>query len=29
VTYDECIADRKDAMVFKEGFKLMDYFLMR
>ncbi len=29
VTYDERIADRKDAMVFKEGYKLMDYFLKR
>jgi 2,3-bisphosphoglycerate-independent phosphoglycerate mutase len=29
VTYDERIADRKDAMVFKEGYKLMDHFLKR
>jgi 2,3-bisphosphoglycerate-independent phosphoglycerate mutase len=27
VTYDERIADRKDALVFKEGYKLMDHFL--
>ena len=27
VTYDERIADRKDALVFKEGYTLMDYFL--
>lgn len=29
VTYDERIADRKDALVFKEGYKLMDYFLKK
>jgi 2,3-bisphosphoglycerate-independent phosphoglycerate mutase len=29
VTYDEGIAERKDAIVFKEGYKLMDYFLKR
>ena len=29
VTYDERIADRKDALVFKEGYTLMDYFLKR
>jgi 2,3-bisphosphoglycerate-independent phosphoglycerate mutase len=27
VTYDERIADRKEALVFKEGYKLMDHFL--
>ncbi|HEY6011307.1 MAG TPA: cofactor-independent phosphoglycerate mutase [Nitrospirota bacterium] len=27
VTYDERIASRKDALVFKEGYTLMDYFL--
>ncbi len=27
VPYDEKIADRKDALVFKEGYTLMDYFL--
>jgi hypothetical protein len=27
VTYDERIAERKDALVFKEGHTLMDYFL--
>jgi len=27
VTYDERIADRKDALIFKEGHTLMDYFL--
>jgi 2,3-bisphosphoglycerate-independent phosphoglycerate mutase len=29
VTYDERIADRSDAIVFKEGYKLMDYFLRK
>jgi 2,3-bisphosphoglycerate-independent phosphoglycerate mutase len=29
VTYDERIADRSDALVFKEGYKLMDYFLKK
>jgi len=29
VTYDERIADRKDALVFKEGYKLMDHFLTK
>jgi 2,3-bisphosphoglycerate-independent phosphoglycerate mutase len=29
VTYDERIADRKEALVFKEGYKLMDYFLKK
>jgi 2,3-bisphosphoglycerate-independent phosphoglycerate mutase len=29
VTYDEGIADRKDALVFKEGYKLMDHFLKK
>jgi 2,3-bisphosphoglycerate-independent phosphoglycerate mutase len=29
VTYDEGIADRKDAIVFKEGYKLMDHFLKK
>lgn len=29
VTYDERIADRKDALVFKEGYKLMDHFLKK
>ncbi len=29
VAYDERIADRKDALVFKEGYTLMDYFLKR
>ncbi len=28
-TYDETIAARKDALVFEEGYKLMDYFLKR
>lgn len=27
VSYDERIADRKDALVFKDGYTLMDYFL--
>jgi 2,3-bisphosphoglycerate-independent phosphoglycerate mutase len=27
VTYDERIVDREDALVFKEGYKLMDHFL--
>ena len=27
VTYDEKIAERKDALIFKEGHTLMDYFL--
>ncbi len=27
VSYDERIADREEALVFKEGYKLMDYFL--
>jgi 2,3-bisphosphoglycerate-independent phosphoglycerate mutase len=27
VTYDEGIAGRKDALVFEEGYKLMDHFL--
>jgi len=26
-TYDEGIADRKEALIFKEGYKLMDHFL--
>jgi len=26
-TYDERIGLRKDALIFKEGYKLMDYFL--
>jgi 2,3-bisphosphoglycerate-independent phosphoglycerate mutase len=26
-TYDERIGERKDALIFKEGYKLMDYFL--
>jgi 2,3-bisphosphoglycerate-independent phosphoglycerate mutase len=29
VTYDERIADRSDALVFKEGHKLMDHFLKK
>jgi 2,3-bisphosphoglycerate-independent phosphoglycerate mutase len=29
VTYDERIADRSDALIFKEGYKLMDYFLKK
>jgi 2,3-bisphosphoglycerate-independent phosphoglycerate mutase len=29
VTYDEKIADRKDALVFTEGYTLMDYFLKK
>ena len=29
VSYDETIADRKDALIFKEGYTLMDYFLHR
>lgn len=29
VTYDERIADRSDALVFKEGYKLMDHFLKK
>jgi len=29
VTYDEKIADRKDALVIKEGFRLMDLFLKK
>ncbi len=29
ITYDERIADRKDALVFEEGYKLMDHFLKR
>ena len=29
VTYDERIAYRKDALMFKEGHRLMDYFLKR
>ncbi len=29
VTYDERIAYRKDALVFKEGYTLMDYFLKK
>jgi 2,3-bisphosphoglycerate-independent phosphoglycerate mutase len=29
VTYDEKIADRKDALIFKDGYLLMDYFLQR
>jgi 2,3-bisphosphoglycerate-independent phosphoglycerate mutase len=29
VTYDERIADRKDALLFKEGYKLMDHFLKK
>jgi 2,3-bisphosphoglycerate-independent phosphoglycerate mutase len=29
VTYDERIADRKEALVFKEGYKLMDHFLKK
>jgi 2,3-bisphosphoglycerate-independent phosphoglycerate mutase len=29
VTYDERIADRSDALVFREGHKLMDYFLKK
>jgi 2,3-bisphosphoglycerate-independent phosphoglycerate mutase len=29
VTYDERIKDRSDALVFKEGHKLMDYFLKK
>jgi len=28
-TYDEGIADRKDALVFKEGYQLMDHFLKK
>ena len=27
VNYDERIAERKDALIFKEGYTLMDYFL--
>jgi 2,3-bisphosphoglycerate-independent phosphoglycerate mutase len=29
VTYDEKIADRADALVFKDGYTLMDYFLKK
>jgi 2,3-bisphosphoglycerate-independent phosphoglycerate mutase len=29
VTYDEKIADRKDALVLKDGYTLMDYFLKK
>lgn len=29
VAYCEAIADRKDALVFDEGFRLMDHFLMK
>jgi 2,3-bisphosphoglycerate-independent phosphoglycerate mutase len=29
VTYDEKIMDRKDALIFKEGYTLMDYFLKK
>jgi 2,3-bisphosphoglycerate-independent phosphoglycerate mutase len=29
VTYDEKIADRKDALIFKDGYLLMDYFLKK
>lgn len=29
VTYDEAIGDRGDALEFKDGYKLMDYFLRR
>jgi 2,3-bisphosphoglycerate-independent phosphoglycerate mutase len=29
VRYDERLGERKDALVFKEGYKLMDYFLQR
>jgi len=29
VAYDERIADRSDAIVFKEGYKLMDHFLKK
>jgi len=29
VTYDERIADRNEALVFKEGYKLMDHFLKK
>jgi 2,3-bisphosphoglycerate-independent phosphoglycerate mutase len=29
VRYDETVAERKDALIFKEGFKLMDYFLKK
>ncbi len=27
LTYDERIGERKDALIFQEGYKLMDYFL--
>jgi len=27
VSYDERLGERKDALVFKEGYQLMDYFL--
>ncbi len=29
VSYDETIAGRKDALVFEDGYKLMEYFLKR
>jgi 2,3-bisphosphoglycerate-independent phosphoglycerate mutase len=29
VSYDERLGERKDALVFKEGYQLMDYFLRR
>jgi 2,3-bisphosphoglycerate-independent phosphoglycerate mutase len=29
IPYDETIAQRKDALVFEEGYTLMDYFLKR
>jgi 2,3-bisphosphoglycerate-independent phosphoglycerate mutase len=29
LTFDERIASRKDARIFKEGYRLMDYFLKR
>jgi 2,3-bisphosphoglycerate-independent phosphoglycerate mutase len=29
ISYDEGVLERKDVPVFKEGYKLMDYFLKR
>jgi 2,3-bisphosphoglycerate-independent phosphoglycerate mutase len=29
ISYDERIADRRDALIFTEGHRLMDYFLRR
>jgi hypothetical protein len=29
VLYDERLGERKDALIFKEGYTLMDYFLKK